>query len=129
MAVFLNTGIERVLHQPRIPDSAGPPIFPDQKTARPLGIHEPSNLEKIFNTSYAKRLIDKMIYPRIPENHVILPNTYSAVLNQLREKISPENSDFKDIDSQKIKAAQTLLEQMYNDYHAFCMGRDQLVQS
>ncbi len=128
MAVFLDTGIERVLHQPRVPDSAEPPIFPDQKATRPLGIHEPSNLEKIFNTSYARQLINKMIYPQIPEKDVMLPTTYSTVLNHLREKISTENADFEDIEPQKIKDAQTLLEQMHNDYHAFCMGRNQLVQ-
>ena len=128
MAVFLDTSIERVLHQPRAPDSAGPPIFPDQKATRPLGIHEPSNLEKIFNTSYARQLIDKMIYPQIPEKDVMLPNTYSTVLNRLREKISTENADFKGIEPQKIKNAQNLLEQMNNNYHAFCIGRDQLIQ-
>ena len=128
MAVFLDTGIEGVLHQPRIPDNAGPPIFPDKKTTRPLGIHEPSNLEKIFNASYARQLIDRMIYPQISENDVMLPNTYSAVLDQLREKISTKNAGFKNIEPQKIKAAQTLLEQMHNDYHAFCMGRDQFVK-
>ena len=128
MAVFLNTGIEGVLHQPRIPDSAGPPIFPDRKTARPLGIHEPSNLEKIFNTSYTRKLIDKMIYPNIPEREVMLPNTYSEVLDQLRKKVSADNTELSNIDSQKIKKAQTLLVRMHEDYRAFCMGRDQLIQ-
>ena len=128
MAVFLDTNIERVLHQPRLPDSAGPPVFPDQKATRPLGIHEPSNLEKIFNTSYARQLIDKMIYPQLSEKDVMLPSTYSSLLDQLKKKISTENADFKDIEPQKIKDAQNLLDQMQNDYHAFCMGRDQLVQ-
>lgn len=128
MAVFLDTGIEGVLHQPRIPDSAGPPVFPDRKATRPLGIHEPSNLEKIFNTSYTRKLIDKMIYPNIPERDVMLPNTYSTVLNQLRKKVSTDNTELNDIDPQKIKNAQTLFARMQEDYHAFCIGRDQLVQ-
>ena len=129
MAIFLDSGIEKVLHQPRLPDSAGPPIFPDHKSTRPLGIHEPSNLEKIFNTSFTRQLIDKMIYPQIPENDVMLPSAYSAALDWLRKKIKADNAKLRNIDPKKIKDAQTLLEQMHNDYEAFCAGRDQLVQS
>ena len=129
MAIFLDTGIEGVLHQPRIPDSAGPPVFPDRKASRPLGIHEPSNLEKIFNTSYTRKLIDKMIYPNIPERDVMLPNTYNAVLTQLLKKVSTDDAKLNDIDPQKIKNAQTLLARMQENYKAFCMGRDQLIHS
>ena len=128
MAIFLDAGIERVLHQPRIPDSAGPPVFPDQKATRPLGIHEPSNLEKIFNTSYTRRLIERMIYPKIPESEIMLPNAYSKALYQLRKSISTDNAALNDITPRKIKDAHVLFEQMYNDYQAFCMGRDQLVK-
>ena len=128
MAVLLGSGIERVLHQPRIPDSAGAPIFPDQKATRPLGIHEPSNLEKVFNTSYTRGLIERMIYPKTPENEVILPTAYSEALDSLRKKITKENNRLRDIDPKKIKNAQTLLEQMHRDYEAFRLGRDQLVQ-
>ena len=128
MAVFLDTGIERVLHQPRIPDSAGPPVFPDRKSTRPLGIHEPSNLEKIFNTSYTRQLIDRMIYPKIPESDVMLPSAYGEALDRLRKKINKENKDLHDIDPEKIENARALLEQMNKDYEAFCIGRDQLVQ-
>ena len=128
MAILLDTSIERVLHQPRIPDSAGPPVFPDQKATRPLGIHEPSNLEKIFNTSYTRQLIDKMIYPRIPERDVMLPNTYSAALEHLRKTISTDNAELKDVDPQTIQKAQTLFAQMHDNYEAFCAGRDQLVK-
>jgi len=128
MAVLLGSGIERVLHQPRIPDTTAAPIFPDSKATRPLGIHEPSNLEKIFNTSYTRQLIDRMIYPKTPENEVMLPNAYSEALDTLRKTITKENKKLRDIDPKKIKNAQTLFEQMHNDYEAFCMGRDQLVQ-
>ena len=129
MAVFLDTGIERVLHQPRIPDSAGAPIFPDRKSARPLGIHEPSNLEKIFNTSYTRKLIDRMTYPKIPENEVMLPSTYSDMLEKLLKKISTDNTELKGVDKKKIKKARALFKQMSENYDAFCRGRDQLVQS
>lgn len=128
MAVSFDASIERVLHQPRMPDSAAPPIFPDQKATRPLGIHEPSNLEKIFNTSYARSLIEKMIYPRVPENDVMLPSAYSELLDRLRKKISTDNTELKNVNPKKVKRAQTLLKQMHDDYQAYCAGRDQLVQ-
>ena len=129
MAVLLGSGIERVLHQPRLPDSNSTPIFPDQKAHRPLGIHEPSNLERIFNTSYTRQLINKMIYPKIPESDVVLPGVYNETLDNLRKKIMKKTDELHDIDPKKLKNAQQLLEQMHSDYEAFCRGRDQLVQS
>ena len=129
MAVFLDSGIERVLHQPRVPESAGPPIFPDQKATRPLGIHEPSNLEKIFNTSYTRSLIEKMIYPKISERDIILPHAYSTVLNQLRQTVATDSNQLSSVDAQTLNNARLLLATMQDDYQAFCSGRDQLIGS
>ena len=127
MAVLLDPGIQKILHQARIPDSAGPPVFPDAKTSRPLGIQTPSNLQQVFSPGRAAQLVEAMIRPNIAEVDVILQHEYGALLEQVRGMVQRTYAKAGK-DRKKFEKAKKLLDRMHDDYQTFCTGRDTLLR-
>lgn len=128
MAVLLDPGIQKILHQARIPDGPGLPVFPSAKSSRPLGAQTPSNLQKVFSPGRATQLIENMIRPNIAEVDVILQHEYGALLKQVRGMVLRSYAKAGK-DRKKFEKAKNLLDKMNDDYQAFCAGRDTLVRS